>query len=262
MHNPRAGRRITSVNLFDQVCKVEILNKDEPDFENLRKMKGLALRPDQINLKNPETHFTFLHHFAFRGDIELLTWALRNGADINAQNTMKKTPLHLAAEQNQATAVKVLLESGADLMPKTLAGFTPLHLAVLNGHEDVVRTLLEHGGVDEHADSVHGTPVEMASAGKNSKIQEMLAEYTNYGMLQAALFSVPMTPCMSVGDMGEGPISRSQSGILSGSIQSSQLYRSQSGAAAQQPTLSRSCSETLAHSLKSSLGSQKGLLVF
>merc|ERR1712046_564255 len=139
---------------------------------------------------------------------------LRNGADINPRNTMKKTPLHLAAEQNQATAVKVLLESGADPMSKTLAGFTPLHSAVLNGHEDVVRTLLEHGGVDEHEDSVHGTPVEMAAARKNSNIQEMLVEYTNYGMLQPVLCSVPVTSCMSVGDMGEGPFSRSQSGIL------------------------------------------------
>merc|ERR1719171_438925 len=98
---------------------------------------------------------------------------------------MKKTPLHLAAEQNHASTARVLLESGADAMAKTIAGFTPLHLAVLNGSEAAVRAILEHGGVDAEEDSLRGSAVEMAEGGKNVKIREMLEEYIRYGMLES-----------------------------------------------------------------------------
>merc|ERR1711907_869503 len=95
--------------------------------------KGLTISPEQINRKHPDTKWTFLHHFAYQGDVDLVEWGLNAGADHGSVTAMGKTALHLAAENTQPAAVLALLRGGADPNAKTLAGFTCLHLAVLNG---------------------------------------------------------------------------------------------------------------------------------
>jgi ankyrin repeat protein len=178
-----------SSNLFDKVCKAQLLSDDMPDLGKLRLyLKGLSLTKEQINLSHPETRWTFLHHFANQGDVDLVAWGLQAGADHTAANAMGKTPLHLAAETNKPAVVITLLKGGADPNAKTLAGFTPLHLAVLNRHRMTVRSLLGNSMVplDLYSDSVHGTPLELA---KDLEIREMLQEYLHQGFLKSALES-------------------------------------------------------------------------
>lgn len=170
-----------SSNLFEKVCARELLYSDSPDLAKLRLyFKGLDLTMEQINLTHPETKWTFLHHFAYQGDSDLLAWGLQNGANHTASNAMGKTPLHLAAETNKPAAVLLLLKNGADPHAKTLAGFTPLHLAVLNRNVNVVRTLLGSSPMelDVYSESVHGTPLDLA---KDPEIRHMLKEYSLNG---------------------------------------------------------------------------------
>lgn len=180
------GRR--SSNLFNKVCANQLLYGETPDLDKLRLyFKGLNLTKEQINLTHPDTKWTFLHHFAYQGDDDLVAWGLEAGADHTAANAMGKTPLHLAAEANKPTAVMTLLKGGANPGAKTLAGFTPLHLAVLNRHRATVRTLLgSHVPVDVCSDSVHGTPIDMA---KDPEIRKLLKEYNRNGFLESALES-------------------------------------------------------------------------
>jgi len=167
---------------------------DKPDLAKLQLyFKGLNLKAEQINLVHPETKWTFLHHFAYEGDIELIACALKAGADHEAANAMGKTPLHLAAEANKPAAVMALLKGGANVNAKTLACFTPLHLAVLSRHRHIVRILLgnPYAPVDVYSDSVHGTPLEMA---KDPEIRELLSEYSHHGCLKSALDWVGAMP--------------------------------------------------------------------
>jgi len=171
--------------LWRTVCVPQLVGNEQPDLAKLQLyFKGLNVKPEQINMKNPETKWTFLHHFAYQGNADLIVWALQAGADPNAANAMGKTPLHLAVEANKPAAVKTLLKGGANVSAKTLAGFTMLHLAVLGRHKNIVRILLENffASVDVHSDSVHGTPLEMA---KDPEIREMLLEYTSMSVLES-----------------------------------------------------------------------------
>jgi hypothetical protein len=197
MRNPQAGpkvRRLT--NVFDQVCAAELLHNHMLNLSHLRLyFKGLTITPEQINLKNAETKWTFLHHFAYQGDVGLVEWGLQAGACHSAVTAMGKTPLHLAAENNKSAAVVALLKGGADPNAKTLAGFTCLHLAVLNGHGHVVSTLLENSiapcglrsstpPLNVEEDSLHGTALDMA---RDPKIREMLEEFMEYGFLKSSV---------------------------------------------------------------------------
>jgi len=109
---------------------------------------------------------------------------LQAGADPAAANAMGKTPLHLAAEMNKTMAVMALLKGGADVNATTLSGYTPLHLAVLNRHTLTVRSLLTntHESPDLYADSIHGTPHDLA---KDPEIREMLREFALHGCLKS-----------------------------------------------------------------------------
>lgn len=176
---PQAAPKTNQLtNIFDKVCAAELLYKDSPNLGNLRMyFKGSKLRPEQMNLKNPETKWTFMHHFAHQGDIDLVNWGMEAGADINAMTAMGKTPLHLAVENNKPRVAIALLNGGADPTAKTLAGFTCLHLAVLNGHRGMVCTLLEKSRVPLNVedDSLHGTALDLA---RDPAIREMLEAYS------------------------------------------------------------------------------------
>ena len=67
---------------------------------------------------------------------------LSRGADVNSVDFEKRTPLLLAAWQNQGDVARVLLKHGAKPGLKALDGASPLAVAVQEGHDAVVRVLL------------------------------------------------------------------------------------------------------------------------
>lgn len=67
------------------------------------------------------------------GEEEIVDLLIKNGADVNIENSDKKTPLYLAANGGFDKIVKILIENGADLNYKTTDEKTALHLASMNG---------------------------------------------------------------------------------------------------------------------------------
>jgi ankyrin repeat protein len=72
---------------------------------------------------------TSLHGAAGMGSLRAIDILLWFGAKINALDTMKKTPLLWAIENNQYEAALVLIEAGADVALAPSGGDTALHLA-------------------------------------------------------------------------------------------------------------------------------------
>ena len=72
-------------------------------------------------------------------------WAIINmQPNINIQNAFKERLLHLAAQQNLPTILKLLLEKNISLHAQTSNGLTALHIAVHHGNSEIVSILIEH----------------------------------------------------------------------------------------------------------------------
>ena len=80
------------------------------------------------------------------GDLEKVRGLLaRDSTLVNAKGLHHKTPLHWAAEKNNAELAELLVSAGADLNAEVSWGMTPLAWAANMGSREVADVLLEHG---------------------------------------------------------------------------------------------------------------------
>ncbi|XP_060610048.2 NF-kappa-B inhibitor epsilon [Anolis sagrei] len=122
----------------------QLLLIQEPTSDNNRVAREA---PQELQLQNWQG-LTCLHISTLKGNLQLMTLLVKNGADINVQDgTSGKTPLHLAVENHDEMAVKHLLRMGAQVDAQMYNGCTPLHLAV--GRKDTtIAAVLCHSGAD------------------------------------------------------------------------------------------------------------------
>ncbi|XP_022047740.2 dynein axonemal heavy chain 12 [Acanthochromis polyacanthus] len=87
---------------------------------------------------------TALHESAFLGLENFAYLLLESGADPNACDIKKKTPLALAAQNGHLSVVEVLLQKGAHVWSESETG-TVLFDAAASGNPDIISLLLDHG---------------------------------------------------------------------------------------------------------------------
>lgn len=73
---------------------------------------------------------TPLHRAAEGGKAEVVRALLQNGARVNARGMLDESPLHAAAGHGRPEATTELLNAGADPNAKNMSGYTPLHTLV------------------------------------------------------------------------------------------------------------------------------------
>ena len=96
-------------------------------------------------------------------------------ADVNAQNRIGWTPLHIASRlvQPNLDVVQFLLERGADVNAQAKDGSTALHEASAYGTPEVVRLLLEHGANAEMKSNIGKTPYQTMSGTRGDKARKV-----------------------------------------------------------------------------------------
>ncbi len=107
-----------------------------------------------------------------------MTALLDAGADIEAHDENRKTPIHYATD---AESMATLLKAGADPTAPNLFGYTPRHSSAYRGDAETVNTLLDFG-MDPAARIYNGmTPFEVARENEDA-----LAGTKAYGRLLEA----------------------------------------------------------------------------
>ncbi|KAK8719995.1 hypothetical protein OTU49_013641, partial [Cherax quadricarinatus] len=120
---------------------------------------------------------TPLHYAAELQNARVTKMLLARHADVQATDNEGLTPLHYAAWFGKKDVVTVLLEHGADLTARDNLGQTPLHYAVDNEEVDLAITLLNHGAETNAADNNGNTVLHLAARRRNVNMIEILLLY-------------------------------------------------------------------------------------
>ena len=137
---------------------------------------------------------TPLHYAAENGDPAILGVLLKAGADLEATDWENYAPLHHAAVFNEnADVIDFMVKAGADVEATTETKFTPLHLAAsANGNPLVIGALIKAGAKTNAKDNLGQTPLHKA-AGSNVN-PDAIKALLNAGANVNAMDDVDRTP--------------------------------------------------------------------
>ena len=153
----------------------------------------MARLKDQIKSGADIEDVKILDNAASRGYTEVVSFLIKQGADVNAKRNDGWTPLHSAAYNRHEDTARILLTAGANVNAKTRRGTTPLHAAVSRGYkgpnnEDVVRILLEKRAEVNARDNNGYTALDVAAERTPGLGQMLLAKGAKVTTLESAAY--------------------------------------------------------------------------
>lgn len=128
---------------FHQKKKNEALLKAVNNVD-LKAIQKALRKGAEIDCKDDDGYTPLCRAYIRDGNEEIVSFLLENGADVNAQWTSRRTPLHNACIDGRDELVSIFLKNGANVKAKDAGGDTPLHHACRQGHDSIVSILWQH----------------------------------------------------------------------------------------------------------------------
>ncbi|XP_029393231.1 serine/threonine-protein kinase TNNI3K isoform X5 [Mus pahari] len=126
--------------------------------------------------------FTPLHIAAYYGHEQVTSVLLKFGADVNVSGEVGDRPLHLASAKGFFNIVKLLVEEGnkADVNAQDNEDHVPLHFCSRFGHHNIVSYLLQGDlEVQPHVVNIYGdTPLHLACYSGNFEVAKEIVHVT------------------------------------------------------------------------------------
>ncbi|KER23219.1 hypothetical protein T265_08867 [Opisthorchis viverrini] len=110
-------------------------------------------------------------------DQDIISFLVKNGANVNATDYSGSTPLHYTALYNQPEYARGLIKNGADLECRDIEGMTPFILAVEKNHTSVGKVLLENGADYSAKDNNDNNVLHLCCLNKDHATLGLLSEY-------------------------------------------------------------------------------------
>lgn len=177
-----AGANIEAKDEDDQTSLHHAANGGHPEAAKLLLEAGAKT---EVHTKGSDTGLildnqgrTPLHLAAEQNNAEVVQILLAAEADVNALSTIEQNPLHRIAvccDGDGGKVVQILVEAGANIEAKDSMGYTPLILAAGGGLGEI-KALLE-AGADKDAVTINGyTPLHIAAhQGRVEVVKVLLA---------------------------------------------------------------------------------------
>jgi ankyrin repeat protein len=125
--------------------------------------------PTLLAQRSPDG-FTALHLAVFAGDERIAALLIERGADVEAAATgataPEVRPLHTAVFARAPRLATLLLEAGADPDSREAGGLTPLHGAAENDDAEMTRLLLDRGADPALPDDRGRRPADLTPPGE------------------------------------------------------------------------------------------------
>ena len=128
---------------------------------NLDEVKRL-FRPEIINIRDHEKDTALLKASQNCDAINMVSFLLENGADVDDRDLIDQTPLIVASQHGCKNIVELLLNAGSNITHKNQQGETALLTATQEGHIDVVKILLDAGADVNEPNAEGETPLMIA----------------------------------------------------------------------------------------------------
>lgn len=125
-----------------------------------------------------KTNSTPLRAACFDGHVEIVKYLVENTADIEVANRHGHTCLMIACYKGHYDIAKYLIEIEADVNRKSVKGNTALHDCAESGSLDIMKLLLDHNARMD-VDSYGMTPLLVASVTGHTHIVEYLISRTD-----------------------------------------------------------------------------------
>jgi ankyrin repeat protein len=135
--------------------------------------KLIAASPELVAARD-RAGATPLHHAAGFGNLATMKLLLEHGADANADNKRKSTPLFWSLHDE--AKVRLLLEHGANVNARNVDGRTPIYQAASMANAVPVLRLLLDKGADPNAKTLTGMAPLIAAARNNLEAARLLLD--------------------------------------------------------------------------------------
>ena len=119
---------------------------------------------------------TAFHFLVIENEVEIATWMLERGADVNTRSNFGATPLIEAAGLGYYNMCKLLLKHGADLRMRNDCGDTAIATAAEHGKAAVMKFLIKQIGDDEQIFSYFSSQTLSLVIREKSRVAELLKE--------------------------------------------------------------------------------------
>ncbi|XP_053209644.1 death-associated protein kinase 1-like isoform X2 [Panonychus citri] len=138
---------------------------EEGNLNGLQELVNMS----KIDINQANTHGeTVVHVAAGLGQLEILKFLIKKGADFTLVDNHGDSAIYWAARQGHTQIIRYLYEKGLDVDSKNKAGETAVHVAARYGHADAIEQLCKCGAnvnvADDHGETAlhiavwHGFP--------------------------------------------------------------------------------------------------------
>jgi ankyrin repeat protein len=108
--------------------------------------------------------YTGLHAAAAQGDVALIKQLVAAGANVNATDAYRRTPMHVAAYKSHDDAVLALAEAGGDPNLLEADRYDIITIAAVADDAKMVRTAVKAGGSAKNITSIYDGTALIAAA--------------------------------------------------------------------------------------------------
>ncbi|UYV79819.1 PPP1R16B [Cordylochernes scorpioides] len=139
----KTSERVVRVRFDSGVMLLEAAARG--DVEEVRRLLLLGVSPDSTN----EDGLTALHQCCIDASEPILRVLLEFGANVNAQDSERWTPLHAAATCGHLKLVALLVERGADLLAVNADGNMPYDICEDEATLDLIESEMAKKGITQ-----------------------------------------------------------------------------------------------------------------